>query len=212
VQIPGEGRTLNIPVENVEAGSVSINEDNFYRDNLKAEYKKNKELRDAGREFDVDPAFRAGSDTLAASDAAGAPAAGGAAASGGLGVPRSQLEAMLSGMGLAFQPGQGRGGHPSVVAQMPDGSRVELLGPPEQLQGIVASGSGGPPQINMMMQQLGMLVSQLQPAAAGVLPDLIKEAQASGSSQKSVGGVSLSLKQTQQGETSSVEFQMLAGG
>jgi hypothetical protein len=215
VQIPGEGRTLNFPVESVDAGAVKINDDAFYRDKLKEEYKKNKELRDAGQEIEVDPAFRAGpGDTVSGSGsaAATAPAQGGGAAAGGLGVPRTQVESVLAGFGLAFQPGSGRGGQPSVVAQMPDGSRVELVGPPEQLTGIVASGTGAPAQINMMMSQLQMLVTQLQPAAAGEMQGLLQESKESGSARRSVGGVTLSLTQSQQGENATVEFQMLAGG
>jgi catechol 2,3-dioxygenase-like lactoylglutathione lyase family enzyme len=212
VQLPGEGRTLNFPVESVEPGAVKINDDAFYRDKLKEEYKKNKELRDAGQEIEVDPAFRAGPGDSVGGDGSAAPAQSGGAAAGGLGVPRTQVEAALAGFGLAFQPGSGRGGQPSVVAQMPDGSRVELVGPPEQLFGIVASGTGAPAQINMMMTQLQMLVTQLQPAAAGEMQGLVQESKESGSARRSVGGVTLSLTQSQQGENATVEFQMLAGG
>ncbi len=215
VQLPTEGRTLNFPIDSVEPGSVSINKDSFYRDKLKQQYSENKELRDSGqKDFEVDPAFRAETGARLGDASAGgaAPAAPGGASTGGLGVPRTQVEATMAGFGLSFQPGPGRGGQPSVVAQMPDGSRVELLGPPEQLTGVVASGTGAPAQINMMMQQLRMLVTQLQPAAAGEIQGLIQESEASGSARRSVGGVTLSLTQSKQGENASVEFQMIAGG
>lgn len=217
IQIPGEGRTLNVPIDQIDEASVQINKDPFYRDELQTRYKENHERRENDEEIVVDPAFRAGSETIGSGSGSDAGVPGGASAApagGGLGVPRTQLESMLAGMlGQTFQPGPGRNGQPSVVAQMPDGSRVELLGPPEQLHGVIASGTGAPAQIKMMMQQLGMLVMQLQPAAASALPALTQEAEQSGSARKSVGGVTLSMTQTKQGENAAaVEFSMISGG
>lgn len=199
VQLPKEGRTLNIPIDNVNAADVTINNDPFFRDDLKAKYAENKALREAGEaeDADADPSFRAGAGSASS---AGGTVGGGA----GLGTSRTQAEQALSGMGANFQPGPGRNGLPSVVANVM-GAKLELIGPPETLMGIILSATAPAPQIEMMIGQQRMMAQQGPPEQGQLLNRLIDEAKQNGTSSGTAGGVKYELKYKPNGEL--VEFE-----
>lgn len=214
VQIPREGRTINVPIENVDEGTVKINEDAFYRDKLRDEYRRNKELRDAGQVIEVDPAFRAGNDRLGGgnpADLLNSVTGGGGGVVGGMGIRRIDLEQMLSGFGARFQPGPGQNGQPSVVANM-GGAKMELIGPPEQLNGMIISASGTSQQVEMIIGQQRMMVSQMSPEATKLFAEMITEAKQSGRSIRSENGVTMELTYTKQGENVTYQHKTLAGG
>ena len=153
VQLPEEGRTLSLPIAQVDASTVKINSDPFYRDPLKEKYTANKARRAAGEIKDVDPAFRAaavsgGGSAMKLDDLRGGGGGAGGVA-GGFGVPRTAIETTLTKFGFEFQPGPG---NTSAVAKRPGGS-LELLGPPESLTGIVAKASGPAQAVDGSAQQ-----------------------------------------------------------
>ena len=93
VQLPEEGRTLSLPVAEIDASTVKINSDPFYREPLKEKYTANKARRAAGEIKDVDPAFRAataggGGAALGLDDVRGGGGGGGGA---GFGIDRKSV-------------------------------------------------------------------------------------------------------------------------
>lgn len=212
IQIPWEGRTISVRAERVDESTVSINEDPYYRDELKKEYREAKELRDAGmlsKPAD-DSIFRVQAQSPSANFGlyeVGGRAGGGGTTRAGLGVPRTQVESMMAGMGMQFQKGPGRGGIPSVVAQMPTGGRMELIGPPNLLQGIELSVSVPAAQATVAAsQRMQMIVMQSAPAAASELQAMFQEAQQSGQSQRTIDGSSIKISIRETGQM--VEFRI----
>ncbi len=211
VQLPEEGRTLNVLV--AEGSGVTINEDPFYRAPLREAYVQNRARRAAGEIKDIDPAFRGGKDATVSQSlddlrgSGGGAAKGGGAAAGGFGVARSDIEAMLAGLGFQFQPGPGNS---SAVASRPDGS-LELLGPPESLKGIVAKATGPVQAVDASVGQMKMFLMQLKPAAAGALDQALNEAKEKGSGTASADGVSISITRKVDGANATIEARITAG-
>lgn len=211
VQIPWEGRTISVRVEEVDESTVSINKDPFYRDELKDEYLEAKALRDAGKlsPAAIDPMFRVQAQSPSAGSRPyedGGSAGGRGTTGAGLGVPRTQLESMMAGMGVQFQQGPGRNGMPSVVAQMPTGGRIELIGPPNRLMGIEVSVTASAAQVTAAASQMQMFIMRSAPAIASEFQAMLQEAQQSGQSQRTIDGVSTTISMKESGEM--VEFQM----
>lgn len=211
VQIPWEGRTISVRVEEVDESTVSINEDPYYRDELKKEYREAKELRDAGNfsEVPADSMFRVEARSSSADFSLyrdGGSAGGGGTTGAGLGVPRTQVESMMAGFGVQFQAGPGRSGMPSVVGQMPPGVRIELIGPPDRLMGVDVSWSAPAAQATASATQMQMFVMQIAPTVASEFQAMLQEARQSGQSQRSKDGVSVKISMRESGEM--VEFRM----
>ncbi len=192
VQLPEEGRTISVLIAQVDASTVTINDDPFYRGPLKEKYTVNKTRRAAGEIKDVDPAFRTS----------------GAAGGGGFGVPRTAIETTLTQFGFQFQPGPG---NMSAIAKRPDGS-LELLGPPESLTGILAKASGPVAAVDATAQQLQLLLMQLKAEAATAYMGALNEAKQKGSASASAAGVSISITRTVNGENVDMEIRITAGG
>ena len=206
VQIPWEGRTLSARLEEVDDSTVAINEDPFYRDGLKKEYREAKELRDAGLlvEAPDDPSFRVLPQSSSVDFELYSDAARGGGA--GLGVPRSQIESMAAGFGVQFREGPSRGGMPTVVGQMPTGVRIELIGPPDRLLGVEVSGSAPAAQVTASASQMQMILMQIAPGVAPEFQAMLQEAQQSGQSQRSAEGISAQISMREAGEV--VEFRI----
>jgi hypothetical protein len=213
VQIPDEGRTLSVPLAEADASSVKIDSDPFYRDPLKETYTQNRARRAAGEIKDVDPAFRAGKDervTESLDDVRGAGAGrkgGGGGSAGGFGVPRTMIESALGQLGFQFQPGPGNA---SAVASRPDGS-LELLGPPDNLTGVVAKSSGPVQAADAGVQQLQMFLMQLRPEAAAAFGQALSEAKAKGTASVSAGGVNINITRKVDGANANIEARITAG-
>lgn len=207
VQIPWEGRTISVRIEQVDESTVSISDDAYYRDKLKQEYAAAKELRATGQlntptddpRFQVQARSSSADFNLYQDGEAGS--AGGAA---GLGVSRTQVETQLSAFGVQFVPGPERGGQPTVVGQMPPGIRIELIGSPDILMGVDVSGSAPAAQAAASASQMQMFVSQIAPGLAPEIAAMVQEAQQSGQSQRSVDGISAIVSMKPSGEE--VEF------
>jgi len=209
VQLPEEGRTLSIPVGEVPQGSVKINSDPFYRTPLKATYDENRQRRAEGEIKDIDPAFRGAATTTAGGDAsAGAPidGDGGGGGGAGMGVPRTMLEQGLSSFGFQFTPGP-----TSAVGKRADGTSIELLGPPDSLQGIVAKLTGAVAAVDAGAQQFSLLLMQMSPEAGTAYTQAYNEAKQNGSASKSAGGVSMSISRKVNGDNADVEVRLTPG-
>lgn len=209
VQIPQEGRIVNAPLDEVDDATVEINDDPYYRDRLKSQYDQVREARESGQSIEsnepLDPAFQvvdSGNDV----DVDALLSGGGG---GGLGIPRTQLETMLSQYGAQFSPGPKVQGNPSVQAQIPGGS-IQLIGPPNKLVGMVIRGSGTQQQMQMGRQQMGMLLSQVSPADANQIRQIWQELDRTGSYEMTQDGAKLSITQTQNGQTINVEVRVMA--
>ena len=211
VQIPDEGRTLSLPIAQIDASTVKINKDPFYRDPLKEKYAQNKARRAAGEIKDVDPAFRAASGGdgggLKLDDVrGGGGGGGGGAAGGGFGIPRTQVETTLGNFGFKFQPGP-----TSAVSSRPGGGSLELVGPPENLTGIVVKGSGPAQAVDSGAQQLSLLLLQLKPELSAAYINALNEAKQKGSASGSAGGASVSVNRKVNGDTVDLEIRITAG-
>lgn len=207
VQIPDEGRTLSIPVREVQATSVKINNDPFYRTPLKEKYDQNRQRRADGEINDTDPAFRAAASAptganMSLDDLRGGAAPGGGGG-GGLGVPRTQLEGLLGGIGFQVQSGP-----TSATATQPNGTSIELIGPPESLQGVVAKLSGPVAAVDGGAQQMRLFVMQVAPQAVATYDEALNEAKANGSSMKSAGGVNISITRKVDGVNATAELRL----
>lgn len=167
VKIPKEGRSISVSVDAVDGTSVTINDDPYYRDELKELY-DNVKSGEVIEPSDVpsDPAFR-----VQESSASSAPvdssaflgssaAAGGAGGKKGLGIPRQMLVGMLTGAGAQFS-GSGN----SMTGKMPDGTTFQLIGPAENLTTIKII-STFPEEQKASMQQSAGQISMLTGASA----------------------------------------------
>lgn len=206
IQIPWEGRTISVRLEDVDESTVVISNDPYYRDRLKEEYRVSKQLRDAGQ-------LREGMDTSAfrvlesSNSNFELPAdSGNGTGKGGLGVPRTQVEQALTSFGVQFLPGPGRGGDPSVAGTMPNGARVELIGPPESLNGLDITASIPAGQMTAFAGQMKMFVLQMDSSLAGDYDTMIREAQSSGRSSRTVNGISVIITMAENAGT--VDFRM----
>jgi len=210
VQIPDEGRTLSVPRDAVDEGSVVINDDPYYRDERKAKYDETKAARESGEAMVDDPAFHVQGQTTPNIDTDALLGRGGGGGGGGggagLGATRNDVETLLTGFGIAFQDGPGSDGLPTRVAKMPDGTAIELLGPANTLQGIRVKGRGTPQQYSMMLNQTRMMLAQLAPQAVGGLDGLINEAERNGRASATLNGVNVTLTREEAGEM--LDFQL----
>ncbi len=217
VQIPWEGRTISVRAEKVDESTVSINEDPFYRDELKEEYRQAKELRDAGKLSEpaaVDPMFGVQAQSPSAGfglyEDGGSAGGGGRTTGAGLGMARSQAESMLANMGMQFRAGPGRNGMPSVVAQMPTGGSIELIGPPNRLMGLEVTVTVPAAQVTSAASQMQILVMQSAPEAASQFQAMLQEAQQSGQSQRTIDGVSTTITIRESGEMAEFKISVMA--
>lgn len=198
VQIPWEGRTISVRVEEVEESSVTISDDPYYRDKLKEEYRDARDLRASGElppevPKAADPRFQV-QERSPSRDFEAFPGGPGGGAGAGQVVARTQLESMLAGMlGVQFRAGPGRDGMPSVVAPMPSGGTMELFGPPNRFMGLEIISKVPAAQVTMVTTQMQMFVAQSSPQAAAEFRKLVQEAQESGQSQGTIDGNSVKI-------------------
>lgn len=207
VQLPDEGRTLSIPVGEVQAATVKINNDPFYRTPLKEKYDQNRERRAAGEIKDVDPAFRAAGNAgsgsnLSLDDLRGGAGAGGGGG-GGLGVPRTMVEGQLSAFGFQVEAGPS-----SATARQGNGTTIELMGPPETLTGVVAKINGPVAAVDAGAQQMRLFIMQVAPGAVNAFAEALNEAKTNGTSTKSAGGVTVSINRKVEGENATAELRI----
>lgn len=161
VKLPTEGRVLHLPQAKIDASTVLINDDPYYRDGLQAKFVENKAKLDAGEpvEKTTDSKFLA-----AAAESASAPAGGdvditallgGGGGGGGGGAMAAQAGALAKQLqNFGFKVEQSGGG---FRATAPDGQSTISMQPAGG--GVQFSVSATPqtaPQLMMGMNQ-GMM-------------------------------------------------------
>lgn len=204
VQIPWEGRTISAPLSEVDVSSVVIDKDPYYRDELKDLYEESKARREAGEQLNApeDSDFQVQTQSGGASIDALLGAGGGGGGGGGKSgftQSRADVEAMLTGFGMQFQPGPQQDGQPTVVSNPPGGPTITLMGPPNMLKGISIKMTGAPGLIQSGMAQLNLLAMQIAPALGPQLMPMMAEAQESGSSTRTAGPLKAQIKFTPNG-------------
>ena len=102
VKLPDQGIVVSAPKDSIDASTVTINKDPYYRDALDERFEAAKK-RAAG----VDEGDEAGAN--------------------GLGVSRTALEELLSGTRIVFREGTGEGADTIVTGATPDGSTSVVL-------------------------------------------------------------------------------------
>lgn len=223
IQLPKEGRILLAPKAKVDASTVEINKDPFYRDELKAEFDKAKASGSTEKQptekpkFKIDTSARIDTGGSAGSISGGAGGGGGAGPSSGaagLGSARSQLQSMLQGMmqaqgGGQFQDGPAKNGFPTVVLRTPDGF-VELIGPPDKLMGITMRATGPAAAMAQQIPQMGMLLTMAAPGAAAQLRPALGQLASSGAVDTTAGGARLKATITTNGDQQTLDLSLMA--
>lgn len=181
VTLPDEGRVMTVERSQVDPSTVSIVEDQVYRDTLKARYDANRTapktrsyksldesqvvadaraLVDAANESQFttrpDGSMPEGSDLAAG--------AAGSATADGLGITAAQLQQAVQAAGVTMQQQGTQAGHPRYVGQSSGGKiQVDAYGPEENLRhlGVVMTASD---------------IGQLQALAGGLSPLIVQVA------------------------------------
>ncbi len=213
VQLPDEGRTLSVAVDKVDPDSVTINEDPYYRDELKAKYERNREMNESQEPVVVDPAFRVQESTPNQADVDAlleAGGEGGDAVASNASLSPSAIEAGLAGFGIQFQDGPNKGGHPTRIARSRTGITIELVGPPDELVQMTVKGQGTPQEYTMMTSQMRMFVTQAAPNAVSQYNGLVTEAEQKGQATMNAGGLQFRLSRDENGPNVQFEFNVKA--
>lgn len=212
VQIPDEGRTINIPVDQVNPNSVTISDDPYYRDELKAEYERNRAMKDTGKPVIQNPSFQVEDSGPSQADVdallRGGGGGGNAGGAGGAGISRNQFEQMLSNFGAQFRDGPQRNGQPSRVARMPDGTTLTLVGPPNRLTGLNVKGQGTPQQYAMFTNQMKMTVARLSPGAVAQVDSFVADAEKDGRATLNLPNGQARLTYSENGGTVKFEYDL----
>jgi hypothetical protein len=213
VKIPKEGHSTSIPVADVDETTVTINDDPYYRDQLKELYDSVKSGQTmAQSDVPSDPAFRVqeSSNESAAVDASAflgsQSVAAGSSGSKGLGIPRQMLQGMLTGAGAQFS-GTGN----TVTGKMPDGTTFQLIGPAENLTTIKIKSSFPEAQKAQMQQsvaQISMLTGASAPWAAGWIQSNMQTLLNGGSITKTQNGVNITIKVNYSGGQGTFDFSL----
>ena len=222
-QLPKEGRILLAPKAKVDASTVEINRDPFYRDELKAQFDKAKASGSTEKQptekptFKIDTSARIDTGGGAGSISGGAGGGGGAGPSSGaagLGSSRSQLQSMLQGMmqqqgGGQFQDGPVKNGFPTVILRTPEGF-VELIGPPDKLMGITMRATGPAAAMAQQIPQMGMLLTMAAPGAAAQLRPALGQLASSGAVDTTAGGARLKATITTNGDQQTLDLSLMS--
>ena len=201
VKIPDQGRVISAPKNDVAASSISINDDPYYRDQLKAQYDRVRSGGDAAAlaspSAPSDPAFQA-PETIAVATGTGEEgvAVGAGGGGGPLNVSREQVEGMLQSSGFQNQGG---------TWKTPDGLvSVQIVGPDDNVTSVVASVSGQMAQVMQGMGQVNGLISKLAPWAPAWVQQNQAQLMTQGFIETAQNGVYVSIGGQQEGQNLTV--------
>jgi hypothetical protein len=187
VKVPKTGKTLNFSIDEVDANAVTINDDPYYRDKLKARY----ELRKMGApaKEEIDPNFKVvnsgpGEGPIDTSALFG----GGGGGGKGLGISQSQAKETLSLLQIKFS-GSGN----SISGKTPDGTTVvSMTGPKNNITKInLAITSTDPALIQQKLTPLVPIVTKVAPWSIAWLQQSMAQFQQTGKIEKTQGGVTV---------------------
>lgn len=212
VKLPKEGRVISAPFSEVNESTVKINDDPYYRDELMALYDETRMRgesanRGSNRVEPTDPAFRVSADTKIGSPGQGSLTIGGPQVKGGMGIARSQVEQMMGQMGMQFRPGPEKNGHPTVVAKMPDGTSIQLIGPPNMLMGMVVKVTAPKAKIQQQFRQMQMMMGNTNQAEA---KEFLDSLMANGRYETTQDGNHVLATLTDSGENQILEISVMA--
>ena len=198
VKIPDEGRVISAPKSDVSSSSISINNDPYYRDQLKARFDR---VRSGGQDAALatpsapsDPAFQA-PDTIAV---AGAESEGVTVSAGGgpMGISRQDVESILQGSGFQNQGGMWKSADGKV--------QVEIKGPDDNVNSVVASVTAPEAQIQQAFFQLGRVFASLAPWAPQWVLQNLEQLATTGAIQTAQDGRAVAVQMQPQGQNLTV--------
>jgi hypothetical protein len=200
VKIPQEGRVISVPVERIDASTVSINDDPYYRDQLKQRYDQAKADVEAGRPVagaPTDPAFDVPDSSGAAFDSSAFYSAG---AGKPLNLTQQAVQGDLTKQGFQFT---------GTTGKTADGVlSVQLEGPADNLTGIVVTATGQQAQLMAAMPKVFGLIGQKAPWAQGWLMQNMAALSQGQPIQNAQNGVLLNVSPAQQGANVSLTVTM----
>ncbi len=214
VKIPKEGHSTSVSASQVDETTVSINDDPYYRDQLKDLYESVKAGRVVAQsDVPTDPAFQvqntsADAPMVDSSAFLGSRsvASGSGGAAKGLGIPRQMLQGMLTGAGAQFT-GTGN----TVTGKMPDGTTFQLVGPAENLTAVKIRSSFPEAQKAQMQQsvaQISMLTGASAPWAAGWIQSNMQTLLNGGTIKKTQNGVNITITVNYSGGQGTFDFSL----
>lgn len=199
VKIPDQGRVISAPKSDVSAASISINDDPYYRDQLKTRFDRvqsgEQEAALATPSTPSDPAFQA-PDTIKVAGAEDEGVSIGAGGGGPLNVSRQDVESMLQSSGFQNQGGTWKSGNGMVT--------VQIAGPDDNITSVVASMSGQMAQVLQGMGQVNGLISKLAPWAPAWVQQSQAQLMTQGFIENAHNGVYVSIGGQQEGPKLSV--------
>ena len=204
VRIPNEGRIITVPASQVDKSQLEINEDPFYREELKARFER---VRESGGAVSSDERHFEGPATPGGGEDVDINALLGQGGGGGGPIPglsRAQFEQLLSQAGIRFQPAGNMNGQPAVKATIPGGS-MTLVGPPGELYGIVVKAQVPENMVPMLTSQM----VQMSGPAGSQIPALMDEAKAKGRASKNIGGANVTINYRSNGQLVDFTYQVM---
>lgn len=167
VKLPEEGRVLSIPTAQIDPLTVEINDDPYYRDELKEKYERAR-LRVLGpanneQRTPLDPAFLVQQKSksqdigqLLGPRGSGEP----------LGISAAALKSQLRGAGLTFRQGKSLDGEEATIGASRDKRlEVQIIGPPSDVTGVVVKIRGKAQQTEALTKKLIAMVPLMQAVA-----------------------------------------------
>lgn len=208
VKIPTEGRTISAPIAKVDESTLVVNDDPYYRDELKERYDEARvkgEMAKKGVDFGdpTDPAFEIRESDRRMDSSALFGGGGGGGGGKGLGISRALLQQPLAQQGWTFQ-GSGN----SVTGTLPSSPQgsgtIQLTGPANNLTGITFSVTGQQQLVMLAVQQFAVMAMQLAPWSAMWLQQNQAALVAGRPIQKTQDGVSISIRGSESGQNVTV--------
>jgi len=202
VKIPKTGKTMNVPLDSVSEDDVSINDDPYYRDKLKAMYQLRKLGKPSNKE--VDPAFKVvgGAPQESNVDAGSLFGGGGGGGGKGLGVSQAEVKQLLGAMQLSFS-GSGN----SVTGKSSDGSvSVSINGAADNVSRIAGTLSGDPAAMQSKGMAMGQVLGRIAPWSGPWLMQNLAKLQQTGKIEKTQNGVKVSITASGDEQTATMNF------
>lgn len=211
VRIPNEGTIIIVPEREVDASTIKRNEDPFYREDLRERYEQVRADSGAenvgGRVFSGGLADAGGGDVDINSLLGGGGGGGNLQLGGPLPLMApQQLVAMTANFGINFQSAGSVSGQPAQRASLPGGAgTITIVGPDDQLLGLVIEAQGPEQALPGGLQQLGPLLGPLgQP-----VQQALAEAQQSGSSSKTASNAKINVTWQASGGNATAKIQIV---
>lgn len=214
VKIPAEGRTISVPVGEVDRSTVVINDDPYYRDELKDRYedaklKGDRSRRGSGPTAPSDPAFQITDADRKFGSGARSGSDGGGGGGKGLGYSRAEIQGLIAQQGYTF-----KGSGDVVTGRSPDtpqgSSTIQLGGPANNLTSIIITFTGTQQLISMGIQGSVVMAMRSAPWAGEWAQQNNSKLLQGQPIQKTQDGIFISIQVGQSGQKLTATFTMRA--